>query len=323
MTRPVATLVLLTLLVPLAAAAPGTDVENAQPMLPDLRPAAEAIATGTENAADATGDALAALGSGIASLAKATGRAIGAVFSALGSALAAIGGALASLAGAIGSALASFGALLGRMLGSGARYAAAHPKESAIVGGSATGLGLLGYAAKKWWLSLFVPLYSRLAKSEMLDNKVRSSVYEHVKAHPGAHPSGIADTLGLGWGTVVYHLARLEDASLVSVREAHNRKCYFTVGGDLDNAGRTAVAAMSTDKARAIVDVLRAEPNLSQKELAERLGMSQALASWHVKRLVGSGVILTRRVGRSNLLAVAGHVPVLAPAPAQVAPLAA
>lgn len=190
-----------------------------------------------------------------------------------------------------------------------------------MVAGSATGAGLLAYAAKRWWLSLFVPLYSRLARSEMLDNKLRASVYEYVKTRPGAHPSRIAEDLVIGWGTIVYHLARLEEASLVTTREAHNRKCYFAVGGDLDNAGRTAVAAMSTDKARAIVDTLRAMPGISQKDLAEKLGMSQALASWHVKRLIASGVLLSTREGRSNRLHVAEHVPMMAAPP--VATLAA
>src|SRR5581483_8183868 len=149
------------------------------------------------------------------------------------------------------------------------------------------------------------------APSQMLENDARNAVYEHVKAHPGAHPSAIAETLNLGWGTVVYHLGKLEATKLVTSRNAHNRRCYFALTSDLDVDARTAVAAMSTDKARAIVDVVRASPGISQKDLSERLGISQALASWHVKRLVESGVLTVGREGRSNTLRVAGHVPVL------------
>lgn len=312
MTRTIAALVLLTLLTPVAIAAPETGLPENAPQLPDLRPVGRAIATGAASAADATGDALGALGAGAAALAKGAAKAIGAAFVAIGHALAAIGGAIASAAGAIGALLGALGAALAKLGLAGGKAIAAHPKESTVVAGSATGLGLLAYAAKKWWLSLFVPLYSRLAKSEILDNKVRARVFAHVKAHPGAHPSGIAAALGLGWGTIVYHLARLEESSLVTAREAHNRKCYFVVGGELDNAGRTAVAAMSTDKARAIVELLRASPGMSQKQLADKLGISQALLSWHVKRLVQSGVVVSVRDGRSNLLHVAEHVPVLA-----------
>ena len=310
MIRPLAGILvaLLALSAPLAAASADEPIPGApRPTLPDLAPAARAIAAGAASAAAATGDALAGIASGALALAQAAG-----------AALAALGTLLAGALSAIASALASLASTLGALLAGGARYAAAHPKESAIVAG-ATGAGLLGYATRASWLSVLVPLYSRLAKSDMLDNRVRASVYEHVRANPGAHPSRIADELDLGWGTVVYHLARLEESSLVTTRPGHNRKCYFAVGTDLDNAGRTAVAAMSTDKARAIVETLRASPGLSQKELAERLGMSQALASWHVKRLVGTGVLVTTRAGRANLLHVAEHVPVVQAAPAVLA----
>jgi len=314
MTRLIGTLVLLTLFAPVAlAAADAPEVADATaPSVPDLRPVGRAIASGAASAAEATGDALASVGRGVANLASAVGHALAALGSALASVAVALGRAMAFLAAAIFAGVGAVASFLGGLLGSGARLVAAHPKESAIVAGTASGAGLLAYAVKKWWLGLFVPLYSRLARSEMLDNKVRASVFEHVKANPGAHPSAIAETVGIGWGTVVYHLARLEESQLVTPRSAHHRKCYFAVGSDLDGAGRTAVAAMSTDKGRAIVDALRAAPGLSQKELAERIGISQALLSWHVKRLLASGVLVSTRSGRSNLLAVADHVPIMA-----------
>lgn len=312
--------ILLTLLTPLALAQSDVVPEpRAQPQLPDLAPIGDAIASGAAQAGEAASDAAGALASGVVALAKGIGRGVGAAAVAIGHALTALGKLLGAALVAIGHGLAALAGLLAALGLKGARFVAAHPRESAIVGGAATGVGMIAWATKKWWLSLFVPLYSRLARSEMLDNKVRASVFEHVKANPGAHPSAIAETLGLGWGTIVYHLARLEDASLVTTREAHNRKCYFAVGGDLDNAGRTAVAAMSTDKARAIVDILRASPGISQKELAEKLGISQALASWHIKRLIASGVLVSTRAGRSNLLHVAEHVPVVTPAPVALA----
>lgn len=298
MTRSLLTLVLAAILTaPVATAAQDgalpEDVDLAGPALEKARAAAQS-----------TGAAIAAAGKGAASVAAALGGAIA-------DAAAALGAALAAGAAALGRALAALGALLGALLASGARAVAAHPKESAIVAGSAGGLATLYALVKRFWLTAFLPLYSRLAPSQMLDNEQRARVYAHVKANPGAHPSAMASALGLGWGTIVYHLARLEESKLVTTRSAHARKCYFVVGADLDGAGRTAVAAMATDKARAIVDALRAEPGLSQKDLAARLGMSQALASWHVKRLVASGVLNTERAGRSNLLRVAEHVPVV------------
>ncbi|HWH09069.1 MAG TPA: winged helix-turn-helix transcriptional regulator, partial [Candidatus Thermoplasmatota archaeon] len=169
------------------------------------------------------------------------------------------------------------------------------------------------------WLASLVPLYTRLAPGKMLDNEARARVYAHVRQHPGAHPSAIAEALDLGWGTVVYHLQRLEESKLVTCRAASHRKCYFAVGTELGAEARAAVAAMSHDKAKLIVSAVREAPGITQKDLASRIGMSQALASWHVKRLVGSGVLRSVRTGRSNALHVADHVPDLAPAAVPVA----
>lgn len=291
-----AILTLLVLLAPLAAAAGSTDALQA----PDL----SSLSDAATSARDAVGKA---------------GAAVGTAAGAVGAAFANAAGALADAASALGSAIAGAAAAIVDsfvVLGAGFfGFVQAHPKETAIATATTASAGGLWWGLRKFGGLLFLPLYTRLAPSQMLANEQRSRVYEHVRAHPGAHPSLIADTLHLGWGTVVYHLGRLEGSQLVVARAAHNRKCYFVVGSELDQDARTAVAAMAHDKARLIVDTVRLAPGITQKELSERVGMSQALASWHVKRLVESGVLLATRDGRSNRLAVATHVPLSVHAP--------
>jgi len=104
---------------------------------------------------------------------------------------------------------------------------------------------------------------------------------------------------------VVYHLQTLERAGLVTLRRSGGRKCYFATDATGSAAARDAMAAMTGDKPRAIVDALKATPGASQKDLAHRLGMSQALVSHHVKKLVAAGVVTTERVGRANTLHLA------------------
>lgn len=302
----------LIALAPLAAAQ-----EVAEAALPTDIPAAEVM---PEAAGNPVVEKLASAGSAAASVAGAIGDGLStaASFAIAGlqagaHLLASLGSALASGAKALGALLLSIVEGLAALLITGAALVRAHPKESAIVAGSAVGAGGLLYLLKRLGLLGFaLPLYTRLAPSEMLDNEARAAVYEHIKQNPGAHPSAIAEKLGLGWGTVVYHLARLESSKLVSVKEGSHRKCYFAVGGSLGQDERTALAAMSTDKAKVIVHAVRSAPGISQKDLAERLGMSQALASWHVKRLIGSGVLVSTKEGRSNCLRVAEHVPLVA-----------
>lgn len=334
---------MLVLLVTLAPVALAQGAANELPTQEDVTapPALErvgsGISEGVATATDAAASAATAVGSGVATAASAVGRfALGAARAIgegiafvltlavdavvlLGHAIAAIGrGAWVAIT-FIASSLAALVSVVAAALGSGAtaglQLARDHPRETAVVAGSAAGAGTLAWLAKRLGLLGLIPLYTRLAPSQMLDNEQRARVYEHVKANPGAHPSAIAESLGLGWGTVIYHLSRLEQTKLVTVRHGSHRKCYFAVDGSLDAQERAAVAAASGDKARAIVQAIREAPGLSQKDLAGTLGMSQALASWHVKRLVASGVLVVAREGRSNTLRVAEHVPDLVAAP--------
>lgn len=329
MARFSALLVLLTLTAPLAMAGPANGAP-ADAELPEAPAALSQAGAKLADGAEAVADGAASAASGATAAAKALARAAGAALSALGhglgalgkgllAALSATGAFLADAARLLGAALAFVGALLAKLAGSGASWVRTHPREAAVAAGSAGALAALAWLAKRFGMLAFLPLYTRLAPSEMLDNKVRSRVYAHVQQNPGAHPSAIAERLGLGWGTVVYHLARLEESKLLVSRASGHRKCYFATGSELNHEARAAVAAMGTDKGRLIVDAVRATPGISQKDLSLLLGMSQALTSWHVKRLVAAGVLVTARAGRSNVLHVAGHVPVMAAAPAALA----
>lgn len=304
---------------PLAVAegngAPLPDVPDAPPTRGALDAAADAAADAGEAVADAgaaavafAGDAIGAVADGAKALAGAIGKGLVALAKGVGALL----GWVAGLVGAAFGALADLAAALGGLLARGAKTAAAHPKETAIVAGSATGLGSILWLLKRLGFLAGLPLYTRLLPGEMLDNEQRARVYERIRAQPGAHPSQIAEDLGLGWGTVVYHLARLEEGKLVTCKSYNNRKCYFAIGSALDAQARTAVAAMGSDPARRIVEAVAASPGITQKDLASAVGISQALASWHVKRLVASGVLLAERAGRSNSLRVAAHVPLAA-----------
>src|SRR5581483_5247122 len=98
-----------------------------------------------------------------------------------------------------GSALAYLGATLASLARNGAQWTLAHPEQAADAAGAAAGVAMLLWVAKRLGaLSVLAPLYTRLAPSQVLDNAARHAVYEHVKAHPGAHPSAIAETLDLG-----------------------------------------------------------------------------------------------------------------------------
>jgi predicted transcriptional regulator len=62
---------------------------------------------------------------------------------------------------------------------------------------------------------------------------------------------------------------------------------------------KEAVAVLANPVTAGVVAAIRAAPGASQKELAQRVGMTPQALHWHLRRLVGAGVVRKSRDGRS------------------------
>ena len=155
------------------------------------------------------------------------------------------------------------------------------PSAAVTAGGVA--LALFGFA-----------LYSRLARSEILDNERRDEVNKLIRESPGIALSEIAQRTGLGWGTTVYHLDRLERAGFV-VSESHaGRRCYFPIG-TLPREARPMLGALQQETTRSVAQFVAARPGATQTELCEGLGLSASAASKQVSKLESAGLVRRER----------------------------
>jgi predicted transcriptional regulator len=139
-----------------------------------------------------------------------------------------------------------------------------------------------------------VALYSRLTKSNLLDNEHRDGVYKLIQETPGLGVSQIAAKSGLGWGTTVYHLDRLEREGFVASERGGLHRCYFAVGS-IDRATRKAQAATKGDTSASVAALLRERPGITQTELCEALGMSASAASKQISKLETAGLVRRER----------------------------
>lgn len=181
---------------------------------------------------------------------------------------------------------------------------------TAAAGGAAT-TGVSGWAGwnvlRKWGVvgsGLAAPIagFSRINDAELLDHPVRANIMTTIQAHPGIHASQLARDVGVGWGTVSHHLDKLDRANLVTTRKVNNQKCFFEQGGAVSRQDMEAASAVKGDTAGKVAGFVHAHPMTSQKDLAESLGISAALTSFHVKKLVNLGVLDRLRHGKETLL---------------------
>lgn len=300
----------------------------------------QAVAEGAAAAASATGKALGDAGAWMAT-GLASGASVG--IAALGNGLASLGSVLSAVVAAAGQGIAATFAFLGAQLGALlALYAGfvssmrpAGMPEPAFVAvaaaGSAGSAAAAGYGlwalVKKyaWLLSAAAPLFSRIEDSRLLDHPLRAQVFQVIQQNPGIHASELSRKVGAGWGTIVHHLDKLEKGRLVTARRVNNQKCFFEDGGKVSRQDMAIAGAVRGDSASLITAYVTAHPMTSQKAMAEELGISPALTSFHVKKLAGLGVLDKVRRGKETLLtatqavrrvlpAATGPVPTAVPA---------
>ena len=167
-------------------------------------------------------------------------------------------------------------------------------------GGAGVGLGLLGLGAllrRESWryaaLAGLLPLYTRLSKPKLLDHAAREELHRLIRQEPGIHYSALQEKTGLNTGALVHHLRTLERHKMIlSRREGPLRRFYPVGDGPLPPV---QVAAATPMQARVLA--LLDEGPLTQRELAERLGLSQQGANHHVKTLQRKGMLVLEDEG--------------------------
>jgi DNA-binding MarR family transcriptional regulator len=277
-----------------------------------LAAVAGAIADGVVAAGGFVAEAAAAvaLGEAAAVTASVAWDGLGQTFAALADAARWAGAAVARAAVALGSLVAALATLYGGFV-AGMRPRAMDPAlfqalaaTGAAASAGAAGYGLWGLLRRFAWLAGIpgVAGFSRIEDGEVLRHPLRSQVFQVIQASPGIHASELTRRVGTGWGTIVHHLDRLERAKLVTVRRVNNQKCYFEAGGKVSRQDMAVASAVRSDSASQIAAFVASHPMTNQKEMAAELGISPALASFHVKKLVALGVLDKVRQGKATLL---------------------
>ncbi|MES2155797.1 MAG: winged helix-turn-helix transcriptional regulator [bacterium] len=244
---------------------------------------------------------------GLAVIGEAAIKAVGAVGAVLAVAGRAASSGIAAAAGWLGAQLAFLAGLYGSFVASmrpkqmqPAVFQAVAASGAAATTGAAV-YGLWALLKKLAWLTPFAG-FTRIENSDLLEHPMRSQIFQVIQNNPGVHASELSRQVGAGWGTITHHLDKLEKGKLVTTRRVNNQKCYFEDGGKVSSQDMAVASAVRGDSAGQITSFVASHPMTSQKAMAGELGMSAALASFHVKKLVGVGVLEKIRRGKETLL---------------------
>lgn len=165
-----------------------------------------------------------------------------------------------------------------------------------------------------------LPLFSRIEKGKILDNEGRELLHELITKSPGIGLMELNQASGLGWGTTVYHLGRLESAGLVvSMKNGQNR--HFFLNGAEAGQSKQAIALLKNESAADVAALVCRRPGVTQAEIARTLGIKPPTVTKWVQRLADENLVETLRHGRTKvvqgtprLVEVFGHLDVQVPA---------
>jgi DNA-binding MarR family transcriptional regulator len=154
-------------------------------------------------------------------------------------------------------------------------------------------------------IPLFFPLYSRLRKDELLEQKTRNLIYQHIISNPGDNFNHIRDKLNLNNGTLIYHLQALEREEYIKSMKDGIYKRFYPMDVKVQRVNGFGIQSV---QGKMIMHMIH-NPGLTQKEIASALGISQQVVSYHLKLLAESGHIRAKKQGKTNRYYVNEWVP--------------
>lgn len=173
------------------------------------------------------------------------------------------------------------------------------PPAAVAAGGSllAGALAFLLWLARPFLASAAASalgLFSRIEDDELASHPLRRQALDFINANPGASVKDVQRSLGVAWGTAIYHLGRLERAGLVAVRRVGGRSGHWPLG-------QAPPRGAPAPTGQALVDLVQQHPGLSQAELAQLAGIGAPAACKQLARLESAGLVAATRVGRSRV----------------------
>ncbi|MCA1813300.1 MAG: MarR family transcriptional regulator [Halobacteriales archaeon] len=168
------------------------------------------------------------------------------------------------------------------------------PMGMEAAGATIVGLAVLLGLLHGGWLTI---AYTRLRRSDLLDNEARLALYERVRADPGVHFNWLAAASGLGSGATAYHLKVLEKGGLVTAVRLRGYKRYYLTGS-MSRGMMRGHAELLTPTMRSAYDLVRAQPGITVSELARRTNVAVPSAMRTVARLQAAGLVDKVPAGR-------------------------
>lgn len=140
--------------------------------------------------------------------------------------------------------------------------------------------------------------YRKIAKTAVFNNRNRERIYRAIQEKPGRNLTSLTQATGINESTLKYHLVVLSLKNKISSFQCIDSVRYFENKGQYTDFEKRILGQFSGGTDATILDILFVSPGLTQKEIAEKIGISPASVSWHMHRLDHEGIVVSEKKGK-------------------------
>jgi len=142
--------------------------------------------------------------------------------------------------------------------------------------------------------------YRKIAKTNVLYNPAREVIYHYIRETPGTDLSGISRETGITRNSHRYHLAVLKLTNKVTLLETSRNARYFGNSDGYPAMEQMVLKYLHNKSTRALLNLVKEDPNRTRSDLANAVGISGAGVNWHMQRLSDDGILAIRRMGKNT-----------------------
>lgn len=141
--------------------------------------------------------------------------------------------------------------------------------------------------------------FRRVSGGNVLDQDIRSRIYDHIRQNPGIHLHGLSCETGIAMGTLRYHLNILRMTHKITIAEDAATVRFYENSGTYNETEQQILKHLRNQTTQRILYALLAHPDVTRNELACEVGITGPSITWHMKRLENDRIIMTKKTGRS------------------------
>jgi predicted transcriptional regulator len=128
----------------------------------------------------------------------------------------------------------------------------------------------------------------------------RKRIFETIRSSPGIHLRELERSLGIAVGSLQYHLHYMQKKNLISSQKDEQFIRYFVKNKDLNESDRTVMSFLRKKACRHILIALMEYPGLNNKDISSVVNLAPSTVSWHLNKMVASGVVKKYVNGRES-----------------------